>query len=77
MQIQIDPAAHPVCPRCGSELIRTRRRLIDRLASVFKPVQRYRCGGLGCGWVGNFKPAAFSERVEPRASANGRVTLDR
>lgn len=31
------------CPRCGGELIRIRRRLVDKALHLFNPVKRYRC----------------------------------
>jgi len=42
------------CPSCQGKLVRERRRLQDRLHSVFKPVRRYRCNNFACQWVGNF-----------------------
>lgn len=41
------------CPRCGSELLRIRRRAIDRVLSVFWRVQRYSCNNFQCQWEGN------------------------
>ena len=41
------------CPKCGRSLERTRRRTVDRLASVFQPVYRYRCNAPSCAWEGN------------------------
>lgn len=49
----------PICPRCNSHLIPVRNRFVDRLLSLFAPVQRYRCGGRhedpGCAWVGKLR----------------------
>ena len=42
------------CPICNGQLLRTRRRAIDRLSSLFVPVHRYRCQVFSCQWVGNF-----------------------
>lgn len=42
----------PVCPLCGEEVIRIRRRIVDRLQSLIRPVHRYRCR---CGWEGNLR----------------------
>ena len=42
-----------MCPKCQGHLIRTPRRPTDRLLSLFKPVQRYRCARFSCQWVGN------------------------
>ena len=47
---------HPmpkVCPRCGGEVVRISRRLIDRVVSLVRPVQRYRCTASQCQWAGN------------------------
>ena len=41
------------CPECGGPLSRIPRRLIDRVSSMFRPVQRYRCRNFACQWVGN------------------------
>lgn len=43
------------CPRCHGNLIRRPRRLIDRLQSLFTPVQRYRCDRFSCRWIGNIE----------------------
>jgi len=32
---------------------RVPRRLIDRVWSLVRPVQRYRCRSFSCQWVGN------------------------
>lgn len=42
----------PVCPLCGEVVARIRRRAIDRLVSLIRPVHRYRCR---CGWEGNLR----------------------
>lgn len=36
------------------------RRLVDRLMSVVRPVQRYRCRNFACQWVGNVSVKAGS-----------------
>lgn len=41
------------CPRCQAVAYRVRRRWIDRLISLFRPVRRYRCQEFRCGWEGN------------------------
>ncbi len=41
------------CPTCGGDLSRIPRRIVDRLLSVLRPVQRYRCRNFACQWVGN------------------------
>lgn len=49
------PMNEPHCPYCNGPVIRIRRRFVDRVLSVFMPVQRYRCHmkGWGCDWEGN------------------------
>lgn len=44
-----------VCPSCSGNMVRTRRRQIDRVFSWFVPVQRYRCESFSCQWAGNFR----------------------
>jgi hypothetical protein len=51
--LQIPRQMHKTCPRCGGAVDRIRRRPIDRLTSLIRPVQRYQCIALECGWVGN------------------------
>jgi hypothetical protein len=47
-------AADPYkCPMCQGRLIRTRRRVVDRVRSLFSPVKRYRCANFACQWHGN------------------------
>jgi hypothetical protein len=47
-------AADPFnCPMCRGRLIRARRRVVDRLRSLFSPVKRYRCANFACQWHGN------------------------
>jgi hypothetical protein len=36
-------ASEQPCPRCAGNLIRIRRRVIDRLLSLFVPVRLYVC----------------------------------
>lgn len=43
------------CPLCHGTLIRTPRRPVDRLRSLFTPVQRFRCERFTCQWVGNIR----------------------
>lgn len=47
--------SHRACPQCGQPLDRMRRRAIDRVTSLFVPVQRYRCRAFTCRWEGNLK----------------------
>lgn|GEM_PF-1930856 len=55
------------CPRCRGNLIRRPRRPIDRLYSLFTPVQRYRCDQFSCRWIGNIAIAPV-EVPSPSAS---------
>lgn len=44
------------CPMCGErDLIRIRRRFIDRIMSMFISLRRYRCTHSGCQWKGNLR----------------------
>jgi hypothetical protein len=43
------------CPNCDAKLIRTARRPIDRLLSLFVPQLRFRCTRFQCQWVGNIR----------------------
>ncbi len=52
----------PACPRCGADLVRVRRRLVDRLLSLFAPVHRYRCRQHDCQWEGTIRVAAPDPR---------------
>lgn len=49
----LEPASRVDCPDCGGPASRVPRRLIDRLQSLVRPVQRYRCRSFACQWVGN------------------------
>ena len=40
------------CPRCAGELRLVHRRWLDRLASLFVPLRRYRCRNRECRWSG-------------------------
>lgn len=48
------PAHERVCPHCHGPVQRVRRRFVDRVVSLLKPVQRYRCRARGrdCDWEG-------------------------
>lgn len=47
-----------ICPCCQGKLVRERRRVVDRLSSLIRPVKRYRCENFACQWMGNLgKPA--------------------
>ncbi|MFZ5511404.1 MAG: hypothetical protein ACOZCP_15270 [Pseudomonadota bacterium] len=41
------------CPVCGGPVLRIRRRLVDRIISLLRPVARYRCQSARCQWEGN------------------------
>jgi uncharacterized integral membrane protein len=41
-----------VCPRCGSDLHRIKRRRVDRWLSLYVPVRRYQCRDHDCQWQG-------------------------
>lgn len=43
------------CPLCGEHAKRIHRRFIDRLISIFTPVQRYQCQNFSCSWKGNIR----------------------
>ena len=49
------------CPLCGATLVRTPRRLIDRLLSRFTPMLRYRCERFLCQWQGNLRLGPMDE----------------
>lgn len=45
-----------VCPECGvRNLIRIRRRMVDRLVGIFVKMYRYRCQEFPCHWEGRLK----------------------
>lgn len=46
------------CPQCQGTLVRTPRRMVDRLWSVVQPLERYRCERFACQWVGNLAKSA-------------------
>ena len=47
------PSLSLTCPTCGSAMVYTPRRVIDRLLHWIHPVLRYRCTGFKCGYEGN------------------------
>ena len=51
------------CPLCNAFLVRTPRRAVDRLWSVFKPVLRYRCERFSCQWHGNLARDAGGDNL--------------
>jgi hypothetical protein len=50
-----------------------RRRPIDRLLSLFRPMQRYQCMALECEWQGNLprKPSPNVGDVLPMTTPTG------
>ena len=55
---------HLVCPRCGGQLRRIPRRVIDRLVSIVIPLHRYECVALGCYWQGSLRVRRIPHSVE-------------
>ena len=55
--VAVQSSGERVCPQCNAPLDRVHRRIVDRLASWFTPVYRYRCRmkGWGCDWEGNLR----------------------
>jgi len=52
----ISVASEQICPMCAEGyLIRVRRRVVDRLLSLFVLVHRYRCPCFSCQWEGNLR----------------------
>lgn len=43
------------CPHCGGYIVRVRRRMRDRIFSIFITVHRYRCQYFPCQWEGNIR----------------------
>jgi hypothetical protein len=56
--------AEPACPLCGMALRRVKRRIRDRVLSVFRPVHRFRCEMLGCGWHGLMTVISTKKKIE-------------
>ncbi len=42
------------------------RRLIDRVLSLVRPIQRYRCRNFACQWVGNIAVKAGGNDTSDR-----------
>lgn len=49
------------CPSCGAQVVRVHRHTVDRVLSLLRSVQRYRCTSTACGWEGRL----HSLRAEP------------
>ena len=56
-------ASDKQCPLCGGRLIRTPRRLQDRLWSLVEPMMRFRCDRFSCQWVGNISGRGTAKPV--------------
>jgi hypothetical protein len=54
------------CPRCKGRVQRIHRHAMDRLLSIVRPVHRYQCCDIKCGWEGTL-PA-------PRAKSDDTIT---
>ena len=65
-------ASDKQCPVCGGRLIRTPRRLQDRLWSMAEPVMRFRCDRFSCQWVGNISGRGGAKRLA-RAAGSSRL----
>jgi len=51
-----DNSGSYACPMCGKGgLLRIRRRLVDRILSLFARRRRFRCTHSGCQWEGNLR----------------------
>jgi hypothetical protein len=62
---------HP-CPRCAGNLLRIRRRVIDRLLSLFVPMHRYECLHSFCLWKGNLRVrSGVAEKLKVRSEGKG------
>ena len=53
------------CPRCDGDLIRIRRRPIDRLLSLFVSLRRFQCTNPGCNWNGNLRKDRYMSGSGP------------
>jgi hypothetical protein len=69
---QTSEAASHVCPVCQGLVLRIGRRPVDKLTSLFAPVQRYRCETFSCGWEGNFRVANAGDD-EPASRTGDRL----
>ncbi|WP_284617919.1 PEP-CTERM sorting domain-containing protein [Aquabacterium humicola] len=64
------------CPDCGGPIERLHRHALDRWASVFRSVHRYRCLDAACAWeglVGRLPLAAAAATPPVRASWRARL----
>src|SRR5436190_19040782 len=63
-----------VCPKCGSDAVRMRRRLIDRLQSVMVPSRRFRCNSFQCQYEYNV-PKSPSSKQRPLLAFAGLLVI--
>jgi hypothetical protein len=56
------------CPDCGGPIERLHRHALDRWASVFRSVHRYRCLDAACGWEGLVGRLPHAAPAVPAAS---------
>ncbi|MDE2567123.1 MAG: hypothetical protein KGL50_15180 [Burkholderiales bacterium] len=61
-----DPTGPRACPRCAGALRRIRRRWFDRLLGRLRPVNRYRCRDIRCGWTGNLAVPRVAAQADSR-----------
>jgi predicted RNA-binding Zn-ribbon protein involved in translation (DUF1610 family) len=61
------------CPQCGDAVLRVPRRLVDRAISLIRPVHRYQCTSLECGWQGNLplRPMPRGDGLAPLSTPTG------
>jgi hypothetical protein len=61
------------CPKCGDFVFRIHRRVIDRVYSLYRPVYRYQCTSLECGWQGNLpqRPLLEESGIGPLTTPTG------
>lgn len=60
------------CPVCAASLIRTPRRHVDRVWSIFVPVLRFRCQSFACQWQGNLPRDIGTGGDAAHSSGSGR-----
>ena len=60
------------CPVCAASLIRTPRRHVDRVWSIFEPVLRFRCQRFSCQWQGNLPRDIGTGDDAAHSSGSGR-----
>jgi transposase len=57
------------CPHCNGRVDRIKRRLFDRIVSLFSPVRRYRCWNHGCNWEANLRHVVTNQAMPPHRRA--------